>query len=730
MVMPGGVNPISASMMGTTTPVDIHVLVNAETADALNRARDAYIAAGQTPWFDFYHERRESAGTPIKFEWADTPKPGVYVECQTSKAGIEAIAGKNVRSFSMNFVPSKFNTSLDKPATVKGAHLIMGSLTNIPAFKRNLPISAQHQNPNPSRSKSTHPMKRTLAERLAELAGLTTVQAQSRLATLETEIDTLEGQAVSAENADDIREKYALVAALNQHIAAQATATVTKLTGDNATLQTAVSAQRAARADAVISAATTRGVFPPQPAKDSDDAKRIAKWRELIIADDANAALLESMGGRSPVSAQQTSSLPRTRMEQMDSVEVTSESLKSLLQGYVAAHNNDQVKVKNGGKSAKLATEAGRFYAKNIRRFFTREDAGWDAVISASANPVKDGIISASDRNFVEQGSENVVSAANTLGTLAGVLVVQRSLDLLKYDFPMLSRISTDFSAESARYNQTIETRLRAIPTVGDYDPISSGATGYTIGDNTTTDVPIIINRHKFAGAKFDANELAGTQRLLFPEQEEGIHYAMALEMVNYVYSLITAANFTGASAGNPGYGIAGAGATTTANIDAFARPTVIAMKTALNLRGVTGGVRTLLLSSLYHGQLESDTTIVGNLINRDSGSAIGESLLPRVAKFQPIEAENLPTTGNLAGFGMRADALALAVRLPNDYTQAISGLPATALVQTVTNPDTGMSVMVVMHTNHTLGVTYFRIAWMYGAAKGNPAAGQLLLSK
>jgi len=57
----------------------------------------------------------------------------------------------------------------------------------------------------------------------------------------------------------------------------------------------------------------------------------------------------------------------------------------------------------------------------------------------------------------------------------------------------------------------------------------------------------------------YTANDLASTARKLFPEQEEGMHYAIALNVVNALTALMTPANFTGAAAGNPGFGVAAA---------------------------------------------------------------------------------------------------------------------------------------------------------------------------
>ena len=49
-----------------------------------------------------------------------------------------------------------------------------------------------------------------------------------------------------------------------------------------------------------------------------------------------------------------------------------------------------------------------------------------------------------------EESAMAVIKCANALGTLNGVLVTQRSLDFLRWDYPALFRVSFDFSPEGS----------------------------------------------------------------------------------------------------------------------------------------------------------------------------------------------------------------------------------------------------------------------------------------
>lgn len=373
-----------------------------------------------------------------------------------------------------------------------------------------------------------------------------------------------------------------------------------------------------------------------------------AKWRRALLQDPTALELLEK--------------LPPVRPEGTGRVQVIREDTATVLKAYEGARN---------------PLERGRIYVREIRP-------------------------------RIERGETLPLEAANTLGTLAGTLVVQRSLDLLKERYPLLGRISTDFSDEPVAYNQTVVTRTRTVPTAADYNP----ATGYATQDAQATDVSVTINIHKAVQVRFSANELAGTSRRLLDEWTEPIHAGLAKAIMDSVYALITAANYPNA---------------TTQAVAGFSRATVVKMARNLNARGVSTLNRTLLLNPDYFEKLAQDSTIV-QLAAYQRAEYITEYRLPRVAGFDPYEAPSLPGTGNLTGAGFAPDAIVLATRPPNDYTQAVAGV-STGVVQTVVNPDTGMAVMLTTYVDHNLGAAVLRVALMWGVAKGQAASLERLVS-
>jgi len=206
----------------------------------------------------------------------------------------------------------------------------------------------------------------------------------------------------------------------------------------------------------------------------------------------------------------------------------------------------------------------------------------------------------------------------------------------------------------------------------------------------------------------------------LFDEVAPAQSYALAKDIMDNLYSRITDANFTNNSV------------ITTAS---FNRASVVDVGVAQDLLGVPAGMgqRTLLLYPTVFGNLEKDTVLMNlaayqrpDLITNPAG-ADNVSLVIKVSDYQVVKAPNLPTNnGNVTGFAGSKSALCIVTRVPNDYTSALPG-SSYGNVQIVTNPDNGLSVMLVQYVDHKLGTSNQRIALMYGTAAGQGPAGYLI---
>lgn len=331
---------------------------------------------------------------------------------------------------------------------------------------------------------------------------------------------------------------------------------------------------------------------------------------------------------------------------------------------------------------------------------------------AAERDPRKRGAIYAADlRDRIQRDETIPIDAANTLGTTATDLVSQRVLDLLVELFPVIRRISTDLSAEAVdlRYGKTINVSLITPPTAGTYHTTN----GYVSQAAVASSVPVACDRHKFVQHEFNAEELSGSSLNLFTRHAPGMAYALGLEFVTYLYGLIVKASFTTETI------------RTLANMD---RTAVIALGTALTKRNVPQMGRTLLLNPDYTGALFEDASIV-SLAAFNQPDIITRGRLPMVHGFEPFEAPSLPTAENLVGFGFTSDALAMVARTPSEYATALPGVTGGGVTSTIIEPNTGLACMKVDFVDHQKGFAYSRLAWMYGAAKGQVASGQRLVS-
>ena len=187
----------------------------------------------------------------------------------------------------------------------------------------------------------------------------------------------------------------------------------------------------------------------------------------------------------------------------------------------------------------------------------------------------------------------------------------------MKLQLPVLSRISRNFSDESANLNQQITTRIRGIPTVSNYTP----GTPFAAAAVTDTDVPLTITNSIYTQIAYNQNELASTNRDLFAEQSEGAAYSIGLALTNAIYALINTTNF---SAGSQ---------KTVQAVGGFGVPTVKTIGKALSVRGCDIPGRLLVLNPDYHQQLGEDARLL-QLGAYQNPSIITEDQLGRVAGF------------------------------------------------------------------------------------------------
>lgn len=337
------------------------------------------------------------------------------------------------------------------------------------------------------------------------------------------------------------------------------------------------------------------------------------------------------------------------------------------------------------------------------------------------------------------------VSDSN-VGTIAGSLILMRNLGYLKNKLNFLPYISTDLRNEPALFNQPVFTRYITPPSVTSYNtPTASGSGtsatvtgGWVDSTPSTTDVSVTMSSHKGVQITFNTALLGSTVRNLLAEQASAQTYALAEQITKDFLATLFAATWTGTV---KSYALGGS-----FNLSSFA-----ALKNRATLAKLPDIGRFVLLHSYYHDGILTDTNLVTAkaitaLVNKDL-SALESAELPILYGLKPLETQlasyasgtaTAPaidaTTGavsfagiNQVGFlGNQSSALMVS-RIPQDYTQAFPNIPATAAIEIVTDPDSGLSMLNCKYVNHQMATVTNRLSLMYGFAQGDPRQGIVL---
>jgi hypothetical protein len=673
--LPVGLHAITPVSGGIGKP--IKVLVNADTAGAMeSQRRKIEAATDKRVYFDFNHEDGRASFWPSSFVWRDSE--GVVAKGEWSESGRKAVEGKDFRAFSPVFHVDDKRKDPARVVCCDKASPNMGGLVNDPAFS-DLPLWAKNAGEITGASDNNKTKKDKMNEE--EIAAL-----RAKTTELEKQVDELKAKV--AANEEDEPAKMKLAKAEAELRANSLEVESAELKAKTALLAEQVRKRTEDDADAAIKACIADGRILPK------DYLAQKHWKLMFMADPASTKTL--------MAAMQRPSGLRNRVTGDSShVEISLEDPFNVYQK-LALICQDSQRTSDSATKTRCSEDFAAIYAATFKDTPKNREQR-ERLLGARLSVAREALVAGD------------ITDSN-LGTIAGTLVTQRTLELLKFIFPPITRFTTDFSDQPATFNQTIMTRTIAIPTVQTY----STATGWTDAVAQTTDVPVVINNHKGVPITFNEQLLASTMRRLFDEFSEAAAYALGKNLVDALYANLTDANFTN---------------NTVSTSAAFARATVVDIGTALTLRGVPLGLgnRTMLLWPAAFGNLEKDASMIQFATNVPRPDIMTGGPTPASAFAIPIEAfdiysaPNLPSNNaNLVGFAGSKSALIIATRMPNDYTSVFPGA-SSGNIQTVTDPDIGMSVMQVQYTNHTLGTATSRIAFMYGTAAGQTNAGQMV---
>lgn len=432
-------------------------------------------------------------------------------------------------------------------------------------------------------------------------------------------------------------------------------------------------------------------------------------------------------------------------------------SLQQEMDGYIRA-SEPMTKLIQGGnfkEAIAISRERASILAAGIKPLLNRgDDVRFRDLVAASNGMSHSEMVKA-----VQSDPDS------HLGTVSTGLLLTEDLGYLVNMLGFLKSVSTDFSDKPARFGEPIYTRYKGVPDVLTYVPgvgFTSDATAIsTAGAGTvqsalatatasamattptnyvvtksvpaTTDVTVTLNQLKSVDIEFGLDKLASTVRNYFAEQKPMEIYALAEKIATHFMSTVYAASWSGA-------------------VTQFIEPLVswnlkslTRLKAAMSVSKIPPVGRFALLHTFYHDALLEDPAILTSkailTLTNPSMSVFEQTRIPSYAGIQPIETQLASAAGSTVtawtdpttlgsitkvGFAGNASSMVFVSRVPQDFTSLAADLkiPATAAVEIVTEPESGISMMFWRYMDLGKMSIVVRACLMWGDAQGDPRTG------
>ena len=296
--------------------------------------------------------------------------------------------------------------------------------------------------------------------------------------------------------------------------------------------------------------------------------------------------------------------------------------------------------------------------------------------------------------------------------TLSTTQILELVMDAFKVRLPFLtSAFATDFSNERAKLNQTVNARIAGLPTVQDYNATTGYKNGAQDAKGLLDDVAVTINRHKHVPIKLDFLDAASTvkQINLLEEATMNCGYVLAKSMVDYCLSLVVSTNFSESST----YTVANSDFDMLANL-----------REDMNAKGVNTLGRFGIVNSSVMTTLASDSRIASGDYHGQKIEAEALGHMTAIQGFANIwEYPDMPDNSeNQTGFFGTKESIILATRVPNDTNEIAkaAGIPQVARFETMTDEDTGLTLLGIKWIEQGTFDVYCTVAVMYGAVAGS----------
>jgi hypothetical protein len=310
--------------------------------------------------------------------------------------------------------------------------------------------------------------------------------------------------------------------------------------------------------------------------------------------------------------------------------------------------------------------------------------------------------------------------------------VMQECLPLFAFDYPELGALWTDFSAEPGLLFQNSATRIVSIPSLQKYDPTldaNGRPKGFSVvSPMQTVDVPTALTDYVACPIVVSQATASSTLRDILREQGAGAMKSIAGYFIGLVMKLIAPANFNAyvsvsAPDANGAVAVPVAYSTYSKALTDWDMNDLDKISAIFTTNKVPRKQRGILLAPNYYSKLRSDPRLEFFFAASQGNPVLTEQKLPDgLSGFFPYEAPYMPP--NLPFFPFQKAGIIIKSRLPQKFTDILTGVPLPGSVTTITDPDSKISVALVQRVDLQSNYAEYRPEVILGASVGDNRGG------
>ena len=291
------------------------------------------------------------------------------------------------------------------------------------------------------------------------------------------------------------------------------------------------------------------------------------------------------------------------------------------------------------------------------------------------------------------------LTTTRILADIAAAIVVEA---------PILGRVASEFTSEPLKKGQTAIAHIAKAPNVEAYDDTEGYGKNAQESNTLVEDVPIVIDNHKHVPIKVSYLQSLQDNKTVYQSAITHAAQALGKHIVDDGLAKVLAANFS---------------KSTTEVIADTDRDTLGKVRKAMNVAGASTMGRTAIVNSDFYEALDADPRIASRDYHGQQTGASSLGRLVNVAGFEEVlEYPDFPSNGeNLTGFAMDPRAMSIKTGLPDDIEAIREGVgaPQIANFETITDPDTGLSLLGIHWQVPGTFHVYMTVTLLWGWAIG-----------